>query len=441
MRRNQSPKKRQEIGRGLRLPVNQHGVRVFDDTINKLTVISNESYEKFAASLQKEYEEDCGVTFGKVPMLAFKELVTLVDGEDKAFSREQSKQVFDELIGKGILDKNGKITDKFTPNQAGFSLGLSADLHEQEAAVISILQGYELSRHIRKDEEPKKMKLKKQVLLDPDFEALWERIKHKTTYNVNYKTADLIRACAATIKAMPKIEAVKVAVNEGALTVEVKGVTTTNIRNQDIKIEYTGGLPDMLAYLQKQTELTRRTLVETIKESGRVAEFAVNPQRFMDEVAAIINKELHKLMIGGIEYEKLTVGETYYSMGRFEGNESLKDYFEQCITVKKSVFETVPYDSEVERKFAEELDKKEDIKLFVKLPSWFKIETPIGTYNPDWAIVKQGDEKVYLVRETKGSDFNKKEGRASEYAKVECGKAHFKALGVDFKVVTLAREV
>jgi type III restriction enzyme len=90
--------------------------------------------------------------------------------------------VFDELIGNGILDKNGKITDKFTPNKAGFSLGLSADLHEQEAAVVSILQGYELSRHIRNEEEPKKMKLKKQVLLDPDFEALWERIKHKTTY-------------------------------------------------------------------------------------------------------------------------------------------------------------------------------------------------------------------------------------------------------------------
>ena len=348
--------------------------------------------------------------------------------------------MFDELIGSGILDKNGKITDKFAPNQAGFTLGLSANLHEQEAAVISILQGYELSRHIRKDEEPKKMKLKKQVLLDPDFEALWERIKHKTTYNVNYKTADLIRACAATIKAMPKIEAVKVAVNEGALAVEVKGVTTTNIRNQDIKIEYTGGLPDMLAYLQKQTELTRRTLVETIKESGRVAEFAVNPQRFMDEVAAIINKELHKLMIGGIEYEKMTVGETYYSMRRFE-DDDLKEYFEQCISVQKSIFETIPYDSEVERKFAEALDIRSDIKLFVKLPAWFKIETPIGTYNPDWAIVKHGDEKVYLVRETKGSDFNKKEGRASEYAKVECGKAHFKALGVDFKVVTLAREV
>jgi type III restriction enzyme len=351
--------------------------------------------------------------------------------------------VFDELIGNGILDKNGKITDKFAPNQAGFTLGLSAGLHEQEAAVISILQGYELSRHIRKDEEPKKMRLNKQVFLDPDFENLWERIKHKTTYNVKYETSDLIRSCAATIKMMPKIEAVKVAVNEGALTVEVKGVTATNIRNQDINIEYTGGLPDMLAYLQKQTELTRRTLVETIKESGRVAEFAVNPQRFMDEVAAIINKELHKLMIGGIEYEKLTVGETYYSMGRFEGNESLKDYFEQCITVKKSVFETVPYDSEVERKFAEELDKKEDIKLFVKLPSWFKIETPIGTYNPDWAIVKQGDEKVYLVRETKGDTFKAKGGRAGEAEKIYCGRKHFAALktNVDFDVVTLASDI
>lgn len=434
-------KKRQEIGRGLRLPVNKDGVRVFDDTINKLTIIANESYDAFAASLQKEYEDDCGVTFGKVPVQAFKNLVTIVDGEEKAFDTAQTKQVFAELVQSGILDKNGKITDKFTPSKQGFSLGLSADLAPQESAVIEILQSYELSRHIRKDEEPKRMRLNKQVFLDPDFEILWEKIKHKTTYNVKYKTADLIRLCASAIRVMPKIEAVKVAYREDSVSVEAKGVTTTNIRNQDVKIEYTGGLPDMLAYLQKQTELTRRTLVEIIKESGRIAEFAVNPQRFMDEVAAIIKKELHKLMIDGIEYERLTVGETYYRMGLFE-DDDLKEYFEQCIHVQKSVFETVPYDSKVERDFAEALEVREDIKLFVKLPSWFKIETPIGTYNPDWAIVKHHDhEKVYFVRETKGADFNKKEGRASEYAKVKCGEAHFEALGVDFKVVTLGSEV
>lgn len=116
------------------------------------------------------------------------------------------------------------------------------------------------------------------------------KIKYKTTYNVKYETADLIKVCANAIRIMSKIEAVKVVYREDSVSVEVKGVTTTNIRNQDVNIEYTGSLPDMLAYLQKQTELTRRTLVEIIKQSGRIAEFAINPQRFMDEVATIIKK-------------------------------------------------------------------------------------------------------------------------------------------------------
>lgn len=434
-------KKRQEIGRGLRLPVNKDGVRVFDDAINKLTIIANETYDAFATSLQKEYEEDCGVTFGKVPVHAFKNLVTMVGGEEKALDNEQAQQVFAELVNNGILDKNGKITEKFKPTQQGFTLGLSADFTQQESAVIEILKSYELSRHVRRDEEPKKMKLNKQVFLDPDFEILWERIKHKTTYNVNYKTADLIDACANAIRVMPKVEAVKVAYREDSVSVGAKGVTTTNIRNQDITIAYTDSLPDLLAYLQKQTELTRRTLVEIIKSSGRVAEFAVNPQRFMDEVAALIKKELHKLMINGIEYEKLTVGETYYRMGLFE-DDDLKEYFEQCIRVQKSIFETISYDSEVERQFAEALDKREDIKLFIKLPSWFKIETPIGSYNPDWAIVKHQDqEKVYFVRETKGSTFKVKGGRVGESEKIHCGRKHFEALSVDFEVVSTASDI
>jgi type III restriction enzyme len=433
-------KKRQEIGRGLRLPVNKDGVRVLDATINKLTVIANESYDEFAASLQKEYEEDCGVTFGKVPVQAFKHLVTIVDGEEKGLSTEQTQQVFAELVQSGILDKNGKITNKFAPNQAGFSLGLSPDLAHQESAVIDILQSYELSRHILKDKAPKTMRLNKQVLLDPDFEILWEKIKHKTTYNVKYATADLIRLCASAIRVMPNIEAVKVVYREDNVSVEAKGVTTVNIRNQDVNIEYTGGLPDLLAYLQKQTELTRRTLVEMLKASGRVAEFAVNPQRFMDQVAAIIKKELHKLMINGIEYERLTVGETYYSMRLFQ-DDDLKEYFEQCIRVQKSVFETIPYDSEVERQFAEALEVREDIKLFVKLPAWFKIDTPIGTYNPDWAIVKQGDETVYLVRDTNGDTFKTLGGRVGELEKIKCGHQHFAALGVDFEVVTHAVDI
>jgi type III restriction enzyme len=144
-------------------------------------------------------------------------------------------------------------------------------------------------------------------------------------------------------------------------------------------------------------------------------------------------------MIDGIKYEKLTTGHTEWSMQLFR-EEELKDYFEQCLAVNNSVFDRVIYDSEIERKFAEDLDKREDIKLFVKLPSFFKVETPIGTYNPDWAIVKHNDNTIYLVRETKSTK-NFEKLRNSEADKIKCGRKHFEALDTDFDVVSEASQI
>ena len=434
-----SLKKRQEIGRGLRLPVNQNGDRVFDDNINKLTVVANESYDEFAAKLQMEYEEDCGVTFGKVPRLAFKGIAQLKDDKEIVFTREQSEKIWNTLLENGFIDKSGKILSSFKPGEEGFNLGLPDSLLSVEPEIISILQSYQIERHIKKDEEPKRLKINKQVFLDPEFEILWNKIKHRTTYQVDYSTNKLIQNCIETIKKMEPIEAVNVNYREAQLDVELKGITVQEVKANIYKVNFSGGLPDIIAYLQKQTELTRKTIVEVIKGSGRLSEFAINPQKFMDEVASIINRELYKLMIDGIKYEKLTVGHTEWSMQLFKDDE-LKDYFEQCLQVKKSVFDKVIYDSDIERKFAEELDKRTDIKLFVKLPSWFKVETPIGEYNPDWAIVKHFDTTIYLVRETKGTK-NFEKLRNSEADKIRCGRKHFQAIGVDFDVVVKAEEI
>lgn len=432
-------KKRQEIGRGLRLPVNQDGERVFNDNYNKLTVIANESYDEFAAKLQTEYEEDCGVTFGKVPKLAFKGFVQVSDEAEIIFTREHSEKLWAELQTNGFLDKSGKIQPLFNPSKEGFALGLSDAFAPMEADIISILQSYQLERHIRRDEEPKRLKINKQIFLDPEFERLWDRIKYRTTYQVDYNTKKLIENCADAINKMDKIEPVIVSYKEAQLDVEVKGITVHETRANYHKVDYHGGLPDIIAYLQKQTELTRKTLVDILNSCGRISEFAINPQKFMDEIASIISTQLHKLMIDGIKYEKLSIGHTEWSMQLFRDDE-LKDYFEQCISVKKSVFETVIYDSEIERRFAEELDKREDIKLFVKLPSWFRVETPIGEYNPDWAIVKHFDETIYLVRETKGTK-NYEKLRNSEADKIKCGRKHFEAINVNFDVVTNAGDI
>jgi type III restriction enzyme len=327
----------------------------------------------------------------------------------------------------------------FRPSDDGFTLNLPIALSSAEAEVISVLQNYQLERHIKKDEEPKRLRINKQVFLDPEFEALWSKIKHRTTYQVEYSTDKLIQNCADSIKAMEVIQPVTVNYREAQLGVEAKGVTSQEIRANIHKVSFTGGLPDIIAYVQKQTELTRKTIVEIIKGSGRLSDFLVNPQKFMDEVSTIINHELHRLMIDGIKYEKLTVGHTEWSMQLFREDE-LKDYFEQCLEVQKSVFDKVIYDSDIERKFAEELEKRTDIKLFVKLPSWFRVETPIGEYNPDWAIVKHEDATIYLVRETKGTR-NFEKLRNSEADKIRCGRKHFQAIGVKFDVVVTADQI
>ena len=431
--------RRQTLGRGLRLPVNQDGERVKDDNINKLTVIARETYSDFAAGLQTEYEKECGIVFGKIPKLAFSKIVNVEDDEEKPLGKVESEKIWKSLIDNGFIAKDGKLESKFNPNTEAFSLNLPENLAEHEENIISVLQSYQIERHIKKDREPKKLKLNKQIFLDPDFEKLWDKIKYKTTYKVDYSTNDLIRNCVTAIKKMEKIQPVKVAYREDAIGIEKKGVTTTNTKSNEIKLEYTGGLPDIVSYIQKETELTRATIVKILTETDRLEEFTVNPQKFMDQVTVSIKKELHSLMIDGIKYEKLTVGETEWVMQLFK-DEELKTFFDDSLEVQKSVFDQIIYDSDVEKRFAEDLDKREDIKLFVKLPGFFKIDTPIGTYNPDWAIVKHEDETIYLVRETKSTK-NFEKLRIPEAEKIRCGRKHFEALETKFDVVTSALEV
>ena len=430
-------KKRQEIGRGLRLPVDQNGMRVFDENINKLLVVANESYDDFARSLQTEYEEDCGVTFGKVPKLAFSKLVTM-DGEvEKPVGREQSEKIWQGLVERGMLDANGKILPKFNPQAPGFDLGLSAEQAELKADIIETLQSYQMDRHVKRDEEGKPLRFKKEVTLDPEFQELWNRIKPKTTFCVEYATDELVKRAVKAIREMEAIKPAKVRYTETQAEVGRSGIGGTVIREKDETVGYSGPLPDVVAYLQNETELTRSTLVRILKESGRLADFFINPQKFMDEVAAILNRELHRLMIDGIKYERL--GEEEWSMRLFEEKE-IVSYLHNRLEVQHSVYDAVVYDSEIEREFAEKLDAREDIKLFVKLPGWFEIDTPIGKYNPDWAILRHDNSVLYLVRETKGTK-NFEKLRGTEAEKIRCGRKHFKSLGVDFDVVTSASEI
>jgi type III restriction enzyme len=434
-------KKRQEIGRGLRLPVDQNGLRVFDDSVNKLYVMANESYEDFAKALQTEYEEDCGVTFGKVPLTALAKLVRVIDGIEQPIERETAEVIRTSLVTQKMLDPEGRIQSLFDPKRKDFKLELPEAHRELVPAVIDLLSSYQIERHICRERDERKNRLKKEVTLNPDFIALWDHIKPKTTYRVEFETDKLVQQAVNALKRMEKIEKPRILVAAGRLGIEKRGVTTAAMTAAEEEVEYGNHpIPDLLAYLQNEVDLTRSTLVRILKASGRLGEFFNNPQRFMDAVAQTLKYELHRLLVDGIKYERIdgSGSEAEWEMLLFK-NEELINYL-TALKVNNSVYEYVVYDSEVEREFAKRLDEREDIKLFVKLPDWFKVETPVGTYNPDWAIVKHDDQMLYLVKETKGTkDFLKL--RTTEADKVRCGQKHFETLGVPFAVAVTANEV
>ncbi len=434
-------KKRQEIGRGLRLPVNQNGERIFDESINKLFVMANENYNSFAKALQNEYEEDCGVTFGKVPVTALAKLTRVIDGVEKHIEKDIAEQIKMALVEQKILDANGIIQSSFTPSAPGFKLILPKELEDLTASVIDLLSSRKIENFISKAKDQGENKLTKRLELDPDFKSLWDKIKPKTTYRVEFDTNKLISKAVDEIAKMPVIKAPQININVGELEVKQAGVATRAVSNTTtVPTKKVTHIPDMLGYLQNETELTRSTLVKILKDSNRLNDVFVNPQKFLDQVASIIKFVLHGMLIDGIKYEKLPAGssDSEWEMRLFKEKE-LIDYL-NALAVKKSIYEYIVYDSEIEREFAKSLDERDDIKLFVKLPAWFKVETPIGNYNPDWAIIKDNGQAFYLVRETKGTKDWKKL-RTSEWDKIRCGEQHFKELGVDFAVAVNASEV
>lgn len=432
-------KKRQEIGRGLRLPVDQNGVRVFDDAVNKLYVMANESYEDFARGLQQEYEEDCGVTFGKVPLTAFAKLVMSIDGEERPLGRENAEVIRASLLTQQMLDAEGRIQKAFDPKRTGFNLTLPEPFADLAPAVVDLLSSYQIERHVVRDRDQRQNRYRKEVALTPEFVALWERIKPRTTYRVEFDTDTLIRDAVREIRRLPPVDLPVIRLREGQLEVARGGVTATPMRVADSPLNHDMPMPDILAYLQSETELTRSTLVRILRQSDRLLNFFINPQQFMDAVVAVLRHVLHAMIVDGIKYERIREGPfAEWEMQRFQ-NEPMINYL-LALEVRKSVYEYVAYDSEVERKFAASLDARPEIKLFLKLPRWFTIDTPVGTYNPDWAIVKHDDQTLYLVRETKATRDSLKL-RSAEADKVHCGRKHFEELGVDFDIATSSDDV
>jgi type III restriction enzyme len=334
-------KKRQEIGRGLRLSVNQDGLRNQDTNINRLTVIANESYEDFARQLQTEIEEDCGVSF------------------------------------------KGRIKNK------------------QKRETVKYRKGFEL---------------------DEKFKDIWDKIKFHTVYRVEYCTDELVKKAAKEVSLMPSIKKAVIKTTKTALEFDDTGIVMETKASYTTALDGVFSIPDILLYIQERTELTRSTILEILLNSERLAEILINPQLFLDNAITAIQDVLTDLMINGIKYEKL--GSKEYEMRLFEDYEiHVNELTFKIQKQDKTIYSNlVPLDSNVEYDFAKECETRDDIQFYFKLPFWFKIKTPIGNYNPDWALIKKNEKTVYFVAETKSTG---QELKTSEKRKIKCGHAHF----------------
>lgn len=346
------------------------------------------------------------------------------------------------MIDKGYLNTEGHITEKFKPDDKEFALEVDEKFEKFRPKIVDILKSHMITSRIENTKEKKEKKLNKQVYLSPEFKELWKRISQRTTYSVEYATEDLIRNVVSKFRTMTKIRPAKIHIQRASVDIKQKGIDGNLTRAETQDIETISYVPDILSILDKELEfkITRHALSQIILKSDRLEELKVNPQEFIRQMIQVIKAELNKLIVFGIKYEK--IDNSFYEMYQFE-KDDLKEYFiSRAEESKKHIFDVVEYDSNVERDFARVLNDREDIKLFVKLPAWFRIQTPLGTYNPDWAIVKQEDETLYLVKETKGTlDYTQL--RNSEEQKIYCGEKHFESLdsGVKFGVAVYGRQV
>jgi type III restriction enzyme len=436
--------RRQTIGRGLRLPVNNDGDRIYDEQVNLLTVIANETFENFAKGLQSDIEAaidpNGGFKFGRVPDIAFTPLLN--PAGTGYLTQEESKEIWGIVAIQGFIDPAGAFTVKFQPDKSDFKFELPEQFSGIEKSVVDRMRKFMPRDFVKDARDREKVKYNKRIELNEDFKVIWNKISQKTKYSVVFKTDILIELAAAKIKAMAEIKPTYIEITKRNLEIKESGLEggfITSNRTHVVSNEHP--LPDILAFLQRETELTRGTLVQIIKASGRLKEFTINPQAFMTETAKLISRALHELIIDGIKYEPIK-GQ-FYEMRLFEIKE-VEEYLSRLYKIKstddRTPYDYIAYDSSIEKDIALGLDKDDKVKFFCKLPRWFRVATPLGDYNPDWAVVVEDSNKLYLVCETKSS-LDRDDRRNSENKKIDCGKAHFRSLDVDFKVATTINEI
>ena len=441
-------KKRQEVGRGMRLCVNQKGERqdadvlgdhVFDTNI--LTVIASESYEDFAKKLQTEMAEACADRPTVItPNLFEDKTYTMEDGTNGKLDINQARAIYNELIRQDYVNDEGTLTARYFDDKRNGSLDFGKT-NDMKDSIIAILDTV-FTRSIVKPEDgrkPKLAKFQKDNFAKKEFQELWKRINRRTYYQVNFDTSDLVKKSVKAVDDLLKVTEIRIVVEGGSMenirdkeSLEA-GVAMTqgNIRTIHLTEAVGKGVTyDLIGQLVSATGLTRKTIVEILKgiKPATFCMFKMNPEEFIIKTARIINDCKALAVIQCIKYEKLN---DEFSTDIFTENALRGKLGVNAIESVKSLYDLVVLDSMgTEKNFAESLEHEDDVVVYTKLPRGFYINTPMGKYNPDWAVAfREGSVKhVYFIAETKGTDDLPSDLRGTENSKIECARKHFAAI-------------
>jgi type III restriction enzyme len=400
--------RRQQVGRGIRLAVNQAGERVHDEHVNVLTVVANESFITFVDQYQDEiafeYRAEIEARYGKA-------IGDLTAAERRKIEAE---------YGEGILPP--------PPRKAG----------------------------------AKKAKLRKARVLSEDFKELWNRIRHKTRYAVQIDTEKLLGDVVPAIE-QAHIAPPRVTITKAQMKVGDDGIfeamqmsaakTVADLAGRYPLPNLVDAMSNLMEHTTPPVRVTRRTLLELFRRLGVKKAALDNPHEWATTAVRILKEKLADHLVDGIQYEKLAEG---YEMQQILDEKTIELFSKYIVPADKdkAVYDLIPCDSEVERKFVEDMEARDDVRLYLKLSYWFTVPTPVGEYRPDWAIVMDGPESegkpiLYLVSETKSS-IRKDDLRPDEWRKIQCGAAHFGSRqlkkkgvleGIDYKVVASASEL
>lgn len=375
-------RRRQMIGRGLRICVNQDGERVPGFEVNTLTVMANESFQDFAENLQHEIEEEEDIKFGLVEEHTFANIsIVNAEGQPEYLGLEKSKLIYQDLKERHFISASGIVQSTLKENLRDGTMTFPEEVSAHANLITAVLKKISGSLNIKNHDDAKTIKLNKERFLSPEFKELWDRIKYKTTFRVNFDPAALAGECAETLADESKLVVTypKYVYGKGKVNVTQGGVTITDEKGTTLPFTFDDfEYPDVISYLQNETNLTRRTLAQILIDSGRIDDFKKNPQMFIDGAVAIIKNVMSKFVVDGIKYHKLGDDEIW-AQELFE-SEELSGYLNSNMveTPNHGIYEYTVYDSDIERDFAERLDANEDVKVFAKLPDWFKTRLRLG---------------------------------------------------------------